>query len=212
MSKTQEVRGQNIVVRFEGERCIHSRNCVLSLPDVFVANVRGEWIHPDQASPEEIAALAHTCPSGAITYERLDGGPNEQPPELNVLRLRENGPLALHAPARLEGRDLGLRVTLCRCGASKRKPFCDGSHASMQFTATGEPPVQESAALAQRGGPIDVTAIPNGPLKLTGNLEIVSGTGRTVQRCTEAFLCRCGSSGRKPYCDGTHKKIGFKSD
>jgi CDGSH-type Zn-finger protein/uncharacterized Fe-S cluster protein YjdI len=212
MAGIEEVRGQKIVIRFDGARCIHSRNCVLGRPDVFVPNASGAWIHPDRALPEEIAALAASCPSGAITYERLDGGPGEQPPKVNVLRVRENGPLALHAPLRFEGEDVGLRVTLCRCGASKRKPFCDGSHVAAQFAATGEPPTRESAPLAQRDGPVELTAIPNGPLKLIGPLEIVSGTGRTAERCTEAFLCRCGASAHKPYCDGSHKKVGFKSE
>ena len=45
-----------------------------------------------------------------------------------------------------------------------------------------------------------------------GNLEVVSGTGRTTQRTTKAFLCRCGQSANKPYCDGTHSKVGFKSE
>jgi len=212
MGKTQQVRGQKIVVRFEAARCIHSRNCVLGDPHVFVENAAGQWIQPDRALPEQIAALAQRCPSGAITYERLDGGPNESPPKVNLLRVGENGPLVLHAPVRIEGRDIGLRVTLCRCGASKRKPYCDGRHGAAAFTATGEPPTQESSPLAQRDGPLELTPIANGPLKLVGPLEIVSGTGRTVDRCSEAFLCRCGGSARKPYCDGTHKKIGFKSD
>jgi CDGSH-type Zn-finger protein len=144
--------------------------------------------------------------------EPLDGGPGEQPPTVNVVRIQENGPLALHAPVCVEGSQIGLRVTLCRCGTSKRKPFCDGSHAAAQFIATGEPPTQESVPLVQRDGPVELTAIRNGPLKLIGPLEIVSGTGRTVDRCTEAFLCRCGASARKPYCDGTHKRIGFRSE
>ncbi|MGE8367496.1 CDGSH iron-sulfur domain-containing protein [Cupriavidus sp. 2MCAB6] len=54
--------------------------------------------------------------------------------------------------------------------------------------------------------------IPNGPLRIKGNLEVISGTGRTVNRMTEAWLCRCGHSGNKPFCDGTHKKVGFRSD
>jgi len=212
MDKIEEVRGRSIVIRFDGARCIHSRNCVLGRPDVFVPNAPGAWIHPDSASPEEIEALALSCPSGAITCERLDGAPAERAPQVNVLRVRENGPLALHAPVRIDGREVGFRVTLCRCGASKTKPFCDTSHVAARFVASGEPATQESAPLAQRDGPLEVTAIPNGPLKLVGALEIGAGTGRTVQRCTEAFLCRCGASGRKPYCDGTHKKIGFRSE
>jgi CDGSH-type Zn-finger protein len=42
-----------------------------------------------------------------------------------------------------------------------------------------------------------------------GNLEVVTGTGRTVERVTECWLCRCGGSGSKPFCDGTHRRIGF---
>ncbi|MEQ1506683.1 MAG: CDGSH iron-sulfur domain-containing protein [Myxococcota bacterium] len=46
---------------------------------------------------------------------------------------------------------------------------------------------------------------------MTGNLELVSGTGRTVGKCTKAALCRCGGSANKPFCDGTHRTIGFRS-
>ncbi len=212
MSKIEEVKGQKVVIRFEASRCIHSRNCVLGQPEVFVANAPGAWIHPDRATPGQLAALAESCPSGAITYERLDGGPNEAPPKINVLRLRENGPLAVHAPTRLEGRAIGLRVTLCRCGASKAKPYCDGSHQSIGFNATGEAPTQPSTPPPRRDGPLELMPIADGPLRFVGPFEIVAGSGRTVDRCSEAFLCRCGASANKPYCDGSHKKIGFKSD
>jgi CDGSH-type Zn-finger protein len=46
---------------------------------------------------------------------------------------------------------------------------------------------------------------------MRGNLEILSGTGRPVARVTSAYLCRGGGSVNKPFCDGTHAKIGFKS-
>ncbi|HUN92154.1 MAG TPA: CDGSH iron-sulfur domain-containing protein [Burkholderiaceae bacterium] len=51
----------------------------------------------------------------------------------------------------------------------------------------------------------------NGPLHVKGSLEIVSGTGRTIARATEAWLCRCGQSANKPYCDGSHKRVGFEA-
>jgi CDGSH-type Zn-finger protein len=104
-----------------------------------------------------------------------------------------------------------MRVTLCRCGDSANKPFCDGSHTAKGFTATGEAPTKESPALAVRNGPLSVTPVANGPLKVEGPLEVVTGTGRTILRTTETYLCRCGGSANKPYCDGTHKKIGFKA-
>jgi CDGSH-type Zn-finger protein/uncharacterized Fe-S cluster protein YjdI len=208
----EEVRGRRVVIRFDGRKCIHSRNCVLGRPDVFVPNVEGEWIRPDRATPEEVAALAANCPSGAITYERLDGLAGEHAPLVNVVHVRENGPLALHAPLEVAGQDAGYRATLCRCGASQHKPFCDGSHAAAGFTATGEPPTKESQPLARRDGPLEVAPQPNGPLKLSGAHEIVSGTGRTVERATESYLCRCGASKNKPFCDGSHRKAGFTAD
>ena len=207
----EEVRGAKVVIRFDGAKCIHSRHCVLDRPDVFVPNVEGDWIHPDRATPEEVAELAHNCPSGAITFDRLDGGENESPPLVNVVRVRENGPLAFHADLTIPGHGTALRATLCRCGASKNKPFCDGSHSAADFHASGEPAPQESQPLAVRNGPVTVELRPNGPLKVIGALEVCSGTGHTVTRGTETWLCRCGGSATKPFCDGTHRKNGFRS-
>jgi len=73
------------------------------------------------------------------------------------------------------------------------------------------PWLERLSGLVRRHRPVKMTLIPNGPVKLTGPIEIVSATGETVERCTEVFLCRCGGSARKPYCDGTHKRIGFRS-
>ena len=212
MSDVEAVRGKRVLLKFETKKCIHSRQCVLSRPDVFVPNVEGEWIHPDRATPEEIAALALTCPSGAITFERLDGGAGETAPLVNVVRVRENGPLAIHADLAIEGEGPRFRATLCRCGASKTKPFCDASHNAIGFQATGEPATRESQPLAVRGGTLKVTPRKNGPLAVEGNLEICSGTGRTVNRVTKTALCRCGQSSNKPFCDGTHTKVGFTTE
>jgi CDGSH-type Zn-finger protein len=129
---------------------------------------------------------------------------------VNVVRVRENGPLALRADVAIAGAR-AIRVTLCRCGASKNKPYCDGSHTAAGFAATGEPPTRHSEPLEQRNGPLSVNPIANGPLEIAGNLEICSGTGRTVDRTRKTYLCRCGASGNKPYCDGTHKKVGFQA-
>lgn len=205
------VNGKRARIIFDGQKCIHSRACVLSRPDVFVPNVQGEWIHPDNATVAEIAELAHQCPSGAIRFEPLDGSPGESPPLVNTVRVRENGPLAFHAELVVAGEPADFRATLCRCGASANKPYCDGSHARTGFTATGEPKTQESAALQKRNGAVRITPGRDGPLHVEGSLEIVSGTGRTILSTADAWLCRCGHSGNKPYCDGSHKKAGFKS-
>lgn len=209
---TETVRGQHVVIHFEGQRCIHSRNCVLTHPDVFVPDVDGEWIHPDAVTPDEVALTARICPSGAIRFERLDGQPGEPAPVVNTVRVREHGPLAFNAPLRIAGVEDGLRATLCRCGLSKNKPYCDNSHVDGGFSASGEPSIQASEALAARDGVLAIEPQQNGPLKVAGNLEVVSGTGHTLARVTETWLCRCGHSQNKPYCDGSHRKVGFVAD
>ena len=204
------VRSSDVTIEFDGNRCIHSRNCVLNRPDVFVPNVVGEWIHPDKASQAEVLEIAHNCPSGAIQCKKPNGTPMEEPPIVNLVHIRENGPLAFNAPLSVGGKAQGLRATLCRCGQSKNKPYCDQSHVATGFVATGEPPTQESEALSQRNGPLVVDPTHNGPLHVTGSLEVVSGTGRTVNRVTDTWLCRCGHSQNKPFCDGSHLKYGFQ--
>jgi CDGSH-type Zn-finger protein/uncharacterized Fe-S cluster protein YjdI len=205
-------RGKDVTIRFNTQRCIHSRHCVLEAPQVFQANTPGRWLHPDEASVEHIVHVAHSCPSGAITYERHDGGAQEPAPSVNVLRVRENGPYAFHADIEIEGQGACYRATLCRCGKSKRKPFCDNSHRDANFTATGEPATIESDALDERGGTLKINPTTNGPIQLNGSIEICSGTGRTIFRTESARLCRCGASATKPFCDGSHLSIGFRSD
>jgi CDGSH-type Zn-finger protein/uncharacterized Fe-S cluster protein YjdI len=206
------VEGRELTLHYDGKRCIHARHCVLGQPKVFKANVQGPWLDPDAASTEAMVTVAHLCPSGAISYVRKDGGPNEAAPPVNLVQLRENGPLGLRGELRVNGKSIGYRATLCRCGASQRKPFCDGSHNTVSFRASGEPETRSSEPLAVRNGPLEVEPQPNGPLVVRGNVEICAGTGRTVDRVTSVRLCRCGGSANKPFCDGTHARNGFSAD
>jgi CDGSH-type Zn-finger protein/uncharacterized Fe-S cluster protein YjdI len=201
-----------VTIAFETKRCIHARFCVLQQPGVFKANVVGPWIAPDDAtSTEGLVATAQNCPSGAIRYRRKDGGAEESPPPVNLIQVRENGPLALRGALSIDGEAIGYRATLCRCGQSQNKPFCDGSHKSAGFAATGEPSDGDVTPLAARDGPVVIRPQRDGPLAVSGNLEIVSGTGRTIRKATDLRLCRCGASGAKPYCDGSHARVGSQS-
>ena len=208
------VKGRDVTISFDARRCVHYRNCVLGKPEVYVPNVKGEWIHPDAASAEVVMHTALACPSGAIRVERNDGSASsDTPPVVNTVRVRENGPLAVEAELQIRGEaQASPRATLCRCGQSANKPWCDGAHAAAGFAATGEPAAKEVTALEARGGPLNVQPLKDGPLMVTGNLEVVSGTGRTVNKGTKAFFCRCGQSANKPYCDGSHKTVGFVAD
>jgi len=207
----EHVRGEKLELEFEAKRCIHSRFCVTWAPQVFLANVKGPWIHPDAMPVERLVEVAHACPSGAIRYRRLDGQADETAPPVNLASVREAGPYAFRAQLTIDGVPAGLRATLCRCGASRNKPYCDGSHHEIGFSASGEPPSGATEMLPQRAGVLAIDPQVNGPLRVRGNLEIVSGTGRVVARVGSAYLCRCGGSANKPFCDGTHAKIGFRS-
>ena len=205
-------KGKSVTIAFEGKRCIHARFCVLGAPAVFLANVSGPWIKPDGDSVENVLHTIRQCSSGALTYRRHDGGVEEKAPAVNLVRLRENGPLAVHAEMDLKGKGKLMRATLCRCGASKNAPFCDSSHKQIKFAASGEVAAGSAMqSLPVRNGPLSVEPLENGPYAVSGSMEIVTGTGATVARMTQAILCRCGASKNKPFCDGSHASIGFKA-
>lgn len=207
------VDGESVQIVYQGKLCIHSRFCVTGAPKVFLANVQGPWIHPDEMDAEELMAVSRECPSGAIRYRRKDGGPEEHAPPVNLISVREGGPYAFRGDLSIDGAQFGYRATLCRCGASKNKPFCDGSHHDIGFEASGEPPTGGKTAMLEiRDGEIEITPTLDGPYMVRGNMEIISGTGRVVARQQAARLCRCGHSNTKPFCDGTHAKVGFRSN
>jgi CDGSH-type Zn-finger protein/uncharacterized Fe-S cluster protein YjdI len=206
------IEGRDLTLIYEDKKCIHSRFCVTWGPQVFIANVKGPWINPDAMPTEALTEIAHLCVSGAIRYKRKDGQPDEGPPPVNLLSVREGGPYAIRADVRLDGAPASsYRCTLCRCGASKNKPFCDGSHHEVNFAASGEPPTGKAEMLPVRDGPLAIEPLVDGPLQVRGNMEIISGTGRVVARLESARLCRCGASNTKPFCDGSHARVGFRS-
>jgi len=134
-------RGAAIEVSFDLDRCIHVGECLLTLPEVFDLR-RRPWVAPDAAAAEVVAATIERCPSGALAYRRLDGASDETHPTTVVTPMR-NGPLRVTGEIHVElddGTEEVLpRATLCRCGGSQRKPFCDNTHLKNGFKASGEP-------------------------------------------------------------------------
>jgi CDGSH-type Zn-finger protein len=132
----------------------------------------------------------------------------------NAGRITANGPLILEGRIRHAAREGAspaeyTQVALCRCGASSTKPFCDGSHARVGFADAGgcaKPP--EPAAQAADGNVL-LNPIANGPLRIDGWFELATADGQRFVCGEKTWLCRCGASGNKPFCDGTHKKTGF---
>jgi CDGSH-type Zn-finger protein len=58
--------------------------------------------------------------------------------------------------------------------------------------------------------PVSIAAIEDGPLWVRGGIEVVGAEGEPYEVRNRQTLCRCGSSGNKPFCDGTHNQVGFK--
>ena len=89
-------KGESIQVNWEPRLCIHSANCWRSLLDVFRPR-EVPSIRPDAAPADEVAWVVAACPSGALSYERLDGGPAEPVPEVTTVVPQPDGPLYVRA-------------------------------------------------------------------------------------------------------------------
>lgn len=209
-----EFAGHDIDVRWDERLCIHIGECGQAEGDLFVGG-REPWCIPDTVTIAEVREIIERCPSGALSYTDKNGPP-ERAPATNAAMVVYNGPLYLTGALEIEGVGEDMpsarhRVALCRCGASQNKPFCDNSHLAAKFEdcgAVGE----KGPGLTTTGGPLVVKPLPNGPLRLDGNLTIRAATGREAWQGDNAFLCRCGASSNKPFCDGSHRTAGFKAD
>ncbi len=217
MSKehTTTYKGKNIDVQWDSRLCIHIGECGYSSGELFVAG-RDPWCQPNLAAEDDVKDVVERCPSGALTYSDKSRGDNEQPAECNTVQVVYNGPLYIQGELHIENapqdmRGINYRAALCRCGQSKRKPFCDNSHLQAGFKdygAVGE----KGDGTDEEGGRLTIKPVLNGPLLLSGNFAIVAGSGRIAWRGKQAALCRCGHSKNKPFCDGSHKAAGFEAD
>jgi CDGSH-type Zn-finger protein len=195
--------------------CIHIGECGRAKGELFVGG-RQPWCQPDVAGDDEVRDVIMRCPSGALSYTFADGAAAETASAENTVSVAYDGPLFVRGALEIEGAPsdapgLSFRAALCRCGQSKNKPFCDDSHARAGFKDSGA--VGETGTTgAESGGPLTIRPFKNGPLLLKGNVTILSSSGRRAWRGKQVALCRCGSSGNKPFCDGSHKRIGFMSE
>jgi CDGSH-type Zn-finger protein len=129
-------RGKRITIFDNRAICAHAGFCTDGLKEVF--RQRAEpWIEADAAGVEEIIATVRKCPSGALSYaiEGTEAQDVVRPPRVVVT---DNGPYAVSGAVELPGVQFGdgasrEHYTLCRCGASKNKSFCDGSHWRVEF-------------------------------------------------------------------------------
>jgi CDGSH-type Zn-finger protein/uncharacterized Fe-S cluster protein YjdI len=206
--------GKDVTIRYDASRCIHAEECVHGAPEAFDPQAK-PWIRPDGASVEHLIAVVARCPTGALTLQAPDGRSLEPPPERNVASVQPAGPIYLRGRISVPGGDHATlvehtRVALCRCGASANKPYCDGSHARIGFADSGACPGAPVSVNATPARQVAVKPISNGPLMVEGTIEFRAADGSTFVT-EKVWLCRCGHSANKPFCDGTHKKIGFSA-
>jgi uncharacterized Fe-S cluster protein YjdI len=143
--ETLKYTNNEVTVVWKPKVCIHSTICWKGLLEVFNPRDR-PWIKMDGASTEKIIEQVRQCPSGALSYflnqEQATDAPAEKviAESANMMKVEvtANGPyliktecLIVHANG-MEETKTGT-VALCRCGASKNKPYCDGQHRMIGF-------------------------------------------------------------------------------
>jgi len=130
-----------VTILWKPDLCIHAGNCVQGLPKVFRPKEK-PWIQPEEATAQELIEQVKKCPSGALSIL------NEETENEKIVQMENkktsievipNGPVRVIGPCEVQMSDgtsktVEKGVSLCRCGASNNKPFCDGSHKSADFT------------------------------------------------------------------------------
>jgi CDGSH-type Zn-finger protein/uncharacterized Fe-S cluster protein YjdI len=207
-----------IRVHWDSIRCIHTGLCLRTLPAVFDTQ-RRPWVDIGAAAADEIASAVERCPTGALRYERLDGAAGEEPPRPTLAVPIEDGPMLLIGDLRVEQPDgteitHETRLTLCRCGMSRNQPFCDNSHLRRSWRS-GPAQHPKNPLPAPREGaaeqPTKVIPLQDGSLELRGDVQMHDSAGQPLCEAGRMFLCRCGNSRNKPFCDMSHERVAFKS-
>jgi CDGSH-type Zn-finger protein/uncharacterized Fe-S cluster protein YjdI len=213
--KPRSYESDDLTVEYTVSRCIHAAECARGLPAVFDPE-RRPWVDPSRADADAIADVIRRCPTGALHFRRKDGGAEEAPDERATIRVVPDGPIRVRGQVRLTlpGGEVveETRLALCRCGKSRNKPYCDNSHVEAGFRDPGV--LGETRMKASDGTGdtvVELTGRPNASMRVTGPVTVIGADGRSVEGGATA-LCRCGESKIKPFCDGTHRQVGFQAD
>jgi uncharacterized Fe-S cluster protein YjdI len=141
----KEFSNGEVTVFWKSDLCIHSANCLIRLPEVFNSKKK-PWINIHASNSKDIMKAVDTCPSRALTYLKSTKFVTSKPratakmkPKFARIQILRNGPALV--TGNFIVRDAKKKkiqienevVALCRCGGSKKKPFCDGSHQKIGF-------------------------------------------------------------------------------
>ncbi len=131
-----------VTVFWNPELCIHATTCYAELPEVFKPYKR-PWVEMSGASTAKIIEVVKKCPTAALDYAmnselKVDENMIDAKLPPVEIKVKSHGPLIIKGNFTLidtSGETLPKkeRVALCRCGASREKPFCDGEHSFIDF-------------------------------------------------------------------------------
>lgn len=131
--------GRGVTIHDDRSVCSHAGNCTDNLAAVFRLK-QEPWIDAGAATADEVVAQVQRCPSGALTVSVGDdpGRVEEELPKAVVPT--PDGPYRVTGGVQVLDADgapyeVRNRQTLCRCGGSGNKPFCNGTHWKIGFTA-----------------------------------------------------------------------------
>ena len=140
--KRESYRATRITIHDNRSICAHAGRCTDGLPSVFKYK-HEPWIDPAAGAIDEIIDVIRRCPSGALSYtldevDEVDEVDERVQPCMPSITVTKDGPYEVVGDVQLLAQAWGEgalteRFTLCRCGASKNKPFCDGTHGSIGF-------------------------------------------------------------------------------
>jgi CDGSH-type Zn-finger protein/uncharacterized Fe-S cluster protein YjdI len=200
-----------IEVNYDIRRCIHAEECIRNLNAVFDRS-KVPWIQPGEADADRVAQVIQLCPSGALQT------PRSFKPSANTVIPALNGPLYVSGDLEIvdgEGNVVhhDTRIALCRCGASRNKPFCDNRHLEIEFQAQGHSMSESEGKDSNvHGGKLQILPSENGPYRLIGAFVLLGAQERREYQSDSIALCRCGASREKPFCDNTHRLMDFSAD
>ncbi len=134
--RAQKYAGEGVTIHDDRSRCAHAGVCTDKLREVFKLGVE-PWIDPNGAEADEIIRVVSLCPSGALSYSMPGSAEAVEHPEEPGITVEKDGPYHVRGLQVVAGDgeayDPRERQALCRCGGSRNKPFCDGTHWYMGF-------------------------------------------------------------------------------
>ena len=135
--KVDSYTGTKITIHDNRSICAHAGFCTDKLASVFRMGEE-PWIDANGASVDDIIAAVDRCPSGALSYTIAGSDTAADASGPPAVKVAQDGPYVVTGGIEILGQPLaagasGNKVTLCRCGGSKNKPFCDGTHWHIGF-------------------------------------------------------------------------------